>query len=152
MDVFLQSYKELYEGLTKIRGSALFFARNPRRVPPYVVHTMFRNNIIYEDNILVTIITRDGPFGVTAAFTADLAPGLRRFMIAMNYMEVVDVESVLSNAGIQEKAMFYGLEEIASDNVFWRLFSVTKRLTSPFVQYYDLPPQKLHGVVQCIEM
>ncbi len=152
MDVFLQSYDELYRELAKIKGSALFFSRSTKKVPPYVVHTMLRNNIIYEDNIFVTIITRDDPFGVTAAFTDDLAPGLRRFVIHMGYMEVVHLESILSNAGIKEKAIFYGLEEITSQNVFWRLFSVLKRMTSPFVQYYDLPPEKLHGVVQRIEM
>jgi KUP system potassium uptake protein len=152
MDVFLQSYEELYRELSKIKGSALFFARDIRRVPPYIVHTIFRNNIIYEDNILVTIVTRDDPFGVKGAFVSDLAPGLRRFVIEMGYMEVIDVESILKDAGIQEKTIFYGLEEISSDNIFWRVFSVMKKLTPPFVQYYGLPPQKLHGVVQRIEM
>ncbi len=152
MDVFLHSYNQLYEELPKIKGSALFFARDTQKVAPYIVHTIFRNNIIYEDNILVTIITRDDPFGVTGEFSADLAPGLRRFVIQMGYMEVVDVESILKNAGIQEKTIFYGLEEIATDNLFWRLFSAIKRLAPPFVQYYDLPPAKLHGVIQRIEM
>jgi KUP system potassium uptake protein len=152
MDVFLQSYEELYRELRKIQGTALFFARDIRRVPPYIVHTIFRNNIIYEDNILVTIVTREDPFGVAGSFTSDLAPGLRRFVIEMGYMEIIDVESILKNAGIQEKTIFYGLEEIASDNIFWRAFSVIKRLTPPFVQYYGLPSQKLHGVVQRIEM
>ena len=152
MDVFLQSYQELYEGLTKIKGTALFFARDTSKVAPYIVHTIFRNNIIYEDNILITIITLDEPFGVSGEFKADLGPGLRRFVIKMGYMEVVDVESILRNAGIQEKTIFYGLEEIASDNIFWRLFGAMKRLTHPFVQYHDLPPAKLHGVIQRIEM
>ncbi len=152
IDTFLHSYKELYEGLPKIKGTALFFARDTRRVAPYVVHTIFRNNIIYEDNILVTIITLDNPFGVTGEFAADLGPGLRRFVIRMGYMEVVDVESILKEAGIQEKTIFYGIEEIASDNLFWRLFAVMKKLTPPFVQYYDLPPAKVHGVIQRVEM
>ena len=34
MEVFLQSYKELYEALTKIKGTALFFARDTGKVPP----------------------------------------------------------------------------------------------------------------------
>ena len=152
MDVFLQSYRELYEGLAKIKGTALFFARDTGKVPPYMIHTIFRNNIIYEDNIIISVVTRDDPFGVTGAFRADLAPGLRRFAIQMGYMEVVDIESILKNAGIQEKTIFYGLEEITTENVFWKLFSVVKRLTPPFVQFYDLPPEKLHGVVQRIEM
>jgi KUP system potassium uptake protein len=152
MDVFLQSYRELYEGLAKIKGTALFFARDTGKVPPYIIHTIFRNNIIYEDNILISVVTRDDPFGVTGAFRDDLGPGLRKFVIQMGYMEVVDIESILKNAGIQEKTIFYGLEEITTENPFWRLFSLVKRLTPPFVQFYDLPPEKLHGVVQRIEM
>ncbi len=152
MDVFLQSYRELYQALAKIKGTALFFARDTGKVPPYIIHTIFRNNIIYEENIIISIVTRDDPFGVTGAFRADLAPGLRSFVIQMGYMEVVDVESILKRAGIEEKTIFYGLEEITTKNLFWRLFSVLKRLTPPFVQFYDLPPEKLHGVIQRIEM
>jgi KUP system potassium uptake protein len=152
MDVFLQSYRELYEALAKIKGTALFFARDTGKVPPYIVHTIFRNNIIYEDNIIISIVTRDDPFGVTGVFRADLAPGLRSFAIQMGYMEVVDIETILKKAGIEEKTIFYGLEEITTKNVFWRVFAMIKRLTPPFVQFYDLPPEKLHGVVQRIEM
>jgi KUP system potassium uptake protein len=67
-------------------------------------------------------------------------------------MEVVDIETILKKAGIEEKTIFYGLEEITTKNVFWRVFAMIKRLTPPFVQFYDLPPEKLHGVVQRIEM
>jgi KUP system potassium uptake protein len=152
MDVFVESYGQVYRELTKIKGTALFFARDTGRVPPYMVHTMFRNNIIYEENIVISIRTVDNPFGVRGAFKGDLAPGLRIFEIEMGYMELVDVENILKKAGIEEKAIFYGLEEITTKNVFWRLFSMIKRLTPPFVQFYDLPSTKLHGVVQRIEM
>jgi KUP system potassium uptake protein len=152
MDVFLVSYNQLYQALPKIPGTALFFARDTRKVPAYMVHTIYRNNIIYEDNIIISIVTGDYPYGVTAGFTADLAPGLRKFMIDMGYMEVLDIESILKEAGIEEKTIFYGLEEITTENPFWKLFSVIKRITPPFVQFYDLPPTKLHGVVQRVEM
>jgi KUP system potassium uptake protein len=152
MEIFLPSYRQLYEVLPKIPGTALFFARETGKVPPYMVHTIFRNNIVYEENIIISIVTRDDPFGVTGAFRADLAPGLRKFVVQMGYMEVVDIESILKNAGIEEKTIFYGVEAISTGNLFWRLFSVIKRLTPPFVQFYDLPSDKLHGVVQRVEM
>lgn len=117
-----------------------------------MVHTIFRNHILYEDNIIFSIVTRDDPFGVTGEFIPDVGPGLRKFMVQMGYMEVVDIEFILKNAGIEEKTIFYGLEEITTNNPFWRLFSMIKRLTRPFVQFYNLPPAKLHGVVQRIEM
>jgi KUP system potassium uptake protein len=150
-DVFLESYNQLYEALNKIKGTALFFARNPKRVPPYVVHTIFKNNIIYENNIFVSIIITEEPFGVGGSFT-DLAPGLRLFEIRMGYMEVVEIEDIIKNAGIVEKVIFYGLEEISTTHPIWKIFAAMKRLAPPFVQFHDLPPDKLHGVVQRVEM
>lgn len=67
-------------------------------------------------------------------------------------MEVVDIEEILKKAGIVEKGIFYGLEEIATHHVIWKIFSIFKRLAPPFVQFHDLPPNKLHGVVTRIEM
>ncbi|NLW34371.1 MAG: KUP/HAK/KT family potassium transporter [Syntrophorhabdus aromaticivorans] len=152
LDIFLYSYNEIYRSLNKIKGTALFFARDTRKVPAYIVHTMFMNNIIYEDNIIVSITTLDKPFGVKSFFRQDLAPGLRTFEIQMGYMEVVDMEELLRKAGIEEKGIFYGLEEIATTNVIWKIFSIMKRLAPPFVQFHDLPPNKLHGVVTRIEL
>ncbi len=152
LDTFLHSYNEVYQALNKIKGTGLFFARDIKRVPSYIVHTMFMNNIIYEDNIMVSITTLDEPFGVKSFFKEDLAPGLRSFEIQMGYMEVVDIEQLLKNAGINEKGIFYGLEEISTRNVFWKMFSMIKRLAPPFIQFQDLPPNKLHGVVTRIEI
>jgi KUP system potassium uptake protein len=151
-DVFLESYNQLYQELNKIRGSALFFARNSRKIPPYMVHTIFRNNIIYEKNIIVSITTTDKPYGVVGSFTEELGPGLSVFEIRVGYTEVFSVDEMLKGAGIDEKAIFYGLEEISTSNPIWKMFSVIKRLTPAFVQFYDLPPSKLHGVVTRIEM
>jgi KUP system potassium uptake protein len=152
IDVFLHSYIEIYQTLNKIKGTALFFARDMKKVPAYIVHTMFMNNIIYEDNIIVSITTMDQPFGVRSFFKEDLAPGLRAFEIQMGYMEVVNIELLLKGAGINEKSIFYGLEEITTRNIFWKIFSMIKRLAPPFVQFQDLPPNKLHGVVTRIEL
>jgi len=84
--------------------------------------------------------------------TVTLAPGLRAFEIHCGYMEVVDVEEVLKEAGISEKTIFYGVEEIHTTNPVWHLFSAIKKLTPNIVQFYDLPPNKLHGVVTRVEL
>jgi KUP system potassium uptake protein len=67
-------------------------------------------------------------------------------------MEVPDVEEILREAGIQEKTIFYGVEDILPSNIAWQLFSVIKRLTPNIVQFYNLPANKLHGVVTRVEM
>jgi KUP system potassium uptake protein len=117
-----------------------------------MVHSMFKNHIVYEDNVIVSIIKRPDPFGVTCLFKVNLAPGLRAFEIQVGYMEVVDVEEILRSAGIQEKTIFYGVEDIMAGNIIWKIFAIMKKLTPNIVQFYKLPPNKLHGVVTRIEM
>lgn len=152
LDVFLESYNQVYRELNKISGVALYFARDAKFIPPYIVHTMFRNHIIYEKNIIVSIRTLDRPFGVRSSFKEPLAEGLEVFEITMGYMEVVKIEKIFQKAGIDEKVIFYGLEEIATDTPIWKIFSTLKRLTPPFIQFHDLPLNKLHGVVTRVEM
>ncbi len=152
LDVFLLSYDQIYASVPKIRGTALYFAKDAKDIPPYIVHTMFKNNIVYEDNIVVSFVRREDPFGVTGYFKDELAPGLRAFEIQMGYMEVPDVEDILREAGIHEKTIFYGVEDIASTNIFWQAFSAIKKLTPNIVQFFKLPANKLHGVVTRVEM
>jgi len=152
IDVFLLSYSQIYWTMSKITGTALFFSKDVKEMPPYIIHTMFKNNIIYEENIIVSIIRQDEPFGIRAFFKEDLAPGLRSFEIHLGYMEVPDVEEILRQQGIQEKTIFYGVEDILPSKFIWAVFSVIKRLTPNIVQFYKLPYNKLHGVVTRVEL
>ena len=152
LDVFLLSYNEIYRSVNRIQGTALFFAKDVRVMPPYIVHTMFKNNIVYEDNVVVSVVKRTDPFGVAGFFKEPLAVGLRTFEIQAGYMELIDVEKILREAGIQEKTIFYGVEDIMASNILWQAFSVIKKLTPNIVQFYELPANKLHGVVTRVEM
>ena len=69
VDNFLDKYNHLYATENKISGTALFFARDITRVPQYISHIMFKNNIIYENNIFISIVKLDSPFGVESSFT-----------------------------------------------------------------------------------
>jgi KUP system potassium uptake protein len=149
---FLRQYNELYATESKISGTALFFARDITRVPQYIAHIMFKNNIIYENNIFTSIVKLDSPFGVESSFTDEPAKGLKVFEIRAGYMEVVDVEQILKDQGIYEKTIFYGIEDIFASNIVWRIFSIIKKLSPSFVQFYRLPPEELHGVMTRFEM
>ena len=138
--------------MNRIKGTALFFLKDPNEIPPYIIRSMFINSIIYDDNIIVSIIKREDPFGVTGYFKEELSPGLRIFEIQMGYMEVPDIEEILREAGISEQTIFYGLEDIVTENVVWKTFSAIKRLTPTFVQFYNLPSHKLHGVMTRVEI
>jgi KUP system potassium uptake protein len=151
-DSFLEKYNKVYATENKISGNALFFSRDINRIPQYISHIMFKNNIIYENNIFISIIKSESPFGVESSFTKELAKGLRIFEIKMGYMEIVDVEQLLKDKGIHEKTIFYGIEDIYTDNLIWKIFSVIKKLSPSFVQFYRLPPEELHGVMTRFEM
>jgi KUP system potassium uptake protein len=152
LEHFLERFKVAYRSMPKIKGTALFFLRDITRIPPYILKTMFTNDIIYEDNILVSIARNDLPFGVTGRFEQELTPGLRIYEINSGYMEVISVERLMKQAGIDEKTIFYGLEDIATKNVFWKLFSLIKRISPAFIQFHKLPANKLHGVVTRVEL
>ena len=152
LEEFLNRYTLAYRTKNKIKGTALFFLKDPKEIPPFMIRSMFINNILYEENILVTIIKRDDPFGVTGFFKEKLANGLSVFEIQTGYMELPDVEEILREAGIEEHTIFYGLEDIVTENPFWKIFSIIKRLNPSFVQFYKLPSHKLHGVMTRVEM
>ncbi len=152
LEEFLNKFTKAYPTIAKIKGTALFLIRDIKEIPFYITQTMFYHGIIYEDNIFVSIIKRDDPFGVTGYFKEDIAKGLRLFEIQYGYMEVVDVEELLREAGIDEKTIFYGIEDIHTTSFVWKTFSIIKRLTPAFVQFYKLPSRKLHGVITRVEM
>ncbi|MEI7475471.1 MAG: KUP/HAK/KT family potassium transporter [bacterium] len=149
---FLNQYEAKYKEAYRIRETALFLIKDPRQIPPYVVSTMFGNGIIYEDNIFVSVNITDHPYGTSYEFKDNLGTGLRYFVINIGYMEVIDVEKILKEAQINEKVIFYGLEEIITDNIIWKIFSFIKKNTPAFVQFYALPSNKLHGVITRVEI
>jgi KUP system potassium uptake protein len=152
LEEFLNKFTKAYPTIAKIKGTALFLIRDIKEIPFYITQTMFYHGIIYEDNIFVSIIKRDDPFGVTGFFKEDIAKGLRLFEIQYGYMEVVDVEEILREAGIDEKTIFYGIEDITTRSAAWKMFSIIKKVTPAFVQFYKLPSRKLHGVITRVEM
>ena len=152
LEDFVRKFNMVYRSTSKIEGTALFLLKDVKEIPPYIVQTMFFHGILYEDNIFLSILKRDDPYGVSGFFREDIAKGLRVFEIQMGYMEIVDVEEILREAGIEERTVFYGLEDIASRNLIWKTFSLTKRITPAFIKFYQLPQKKLHGVLTKVVM
>ena len=152
LDDFLLKFNRVYSTSGKIEGTVLFLLKDVKEIPFYITQTMFYHGIIYEDNIFVSLLKRDDPYGITGFFKEDLAPGLRVFEIQMGYMEVIDVDEILREAGIDERVVFYGLEDISTRNIIWKSFAVIKRLTPTFIQFYKFPPKKLHGVLTKLGM
>ena len=51
---------------------------------------------------------------------------------------MIDVVAIFREAGIEEKTIFYGLDEIVSTNIIWKVFALIKRLSPSFVQFYEV--------------
>ncbi|OGU35840.1 MAG: potassium transporter Kup [Ignavibacteria bacterium RIFOXYB2_FULL_35_12] len=151
IDTFLESYNQIYSLGNNIKGTALFLTKNLERVPPYVVHCMLRTSIMYEENIFISISTSDYPYGIDVTKVEEIAPGLKGLIISCGYMEYLDIPGVLKNAGINEKVIFYGIEEISARRPFLRLYAFLKKITPHFVAFYKLNYRKLHGVATRIE-
>jgi len=150
-DIFLEKYEKIYSETNKIEGEALFFARGIEKIPPYIVQTMFINNIMYTENIFIQINKTYEAFGLHY----DLSPitkGLSILKIDVGYMELLKLENVLKALNIREKAIFYGVEDIETNNFFWHIFSIIKKVTPTFVRFYKLPVHKIHGVITQIKM
>ncbi len=152
IDTFLESYNQIYSSESKIKGTALFFVKSMDIVPPYVVHTMIRGNIIYEDNIFVSIQTTDAPYGISIKKIDNIAPGLRGYVVEAGYMEMLDLVKIFKESGISGKAIFYGEEDIVTKKPLLKIFSLIKRISPHFVKFHDLPYNKLHGVVTRLEL
>ncbi|NWF89693.1 MAG: KUP/HAK/KT family potassium transporter [Ignavibacteriaceae bacterium] len=151
MDIFLESYNQIYQLGNNIKGTALYLTKSLEKVPPYVVHCMLRTNIIYEENIFVSISTSDYPYGISVTSVNDIAPGLKGLIVNCGYMEFLDIPTILKNAGISEKVIFYGIEEITTKRFFLRIYAFLKKITPHFVAFYKLNYRKLHGVATRIE-
>jgi KUP system potassium uptake protein len=101
---------------------------------------------------LISIVRTDDPYGLESKLIAGLGTGLDAFEIRAGYMEMFDIEQLLKDNGIIEKVIFYGIEDIATANPAWKIFSTLKKLTPNFVQFNKLPAAKLQGVVTRVEM
>ena len=152
IDVFIESYNQIYGLGNNIKGTALYFAKSLHEIPPYMVHCIIRGNIIYEKNILVSIITTDNPYGITFNKTEDLAEGLAGIQIHTGYQEILNIPKILKENSINEKVIFYGVEDITTNKPLLKIYAFLKKITPAFVRFYDLPYNKLHGVVTRLEL
>jgi KUP system potassium uptake protein len=151
LEEFLVKFYTSYETCPKIEGTAIFLIRDVKKIPPYVFITMFKHGIIYENNLFLSLIKKEEPFGVEVMVKEDLAKGLKLVEIKYGYSEVLDVEKILKNIEIRERVIFYGVEHIKSEKLIWNLFAVMKKALPAFVEFYKFPPEKIHGVTVRVE-
>lgn len=148
---FLDKYNKIYPNVPKINGTALFFARGIDKVPPYIVQTIFTNNIIYTNNMIINISKTGDAYGISYTID-DITTGLKVLKIKIGYMEHFRLDRFLKDANLSAKVIFYGFEEIETNKLLWKIFALIKKWTPTFVNFYSLPLHKIHGVINRISM
>ncbi|MBA4407687.1 potassium transporter Kup [bacterium] len=152
IDTYLESFNQLYENGKLLSGNALFFTKSLDMIPPYMVHSTISSGIIYEYNLLISIVTMDKPYGVQKLYVPEITDGLSGLEIQIGYMERMDVPKILKETNVDPKVMFYGVDDIYAKRSILKIFAFIKRVTPNFVQFLQLPYQKLHGVITRIEI
>ncbi len=148
---FLKKYEDRYTHYPKLPGTAVFFAQSVDHIPAYMTRTMFVHGIIYKENVIISVQPKEAAYGVSWNLK-EIRPGLRYLSIEYGYMQVIHLLTIMRQVGIEETTVFYGMEEIVTNNIIWKIYAVIKRLSPSFVQYYRLPPDRVHGVVTRLEM
>jgi len=149
---YIKEFKELYQKSSKVEGSAIFFVKDIHKIPPYIINTTLKQNIIYQKNILLSIGSLEQPFGKIIYNYGVITDGLEAISIKVGYMEILKLEKLLREIGINEKVIFFGIEDIFSNNPLGKIFAFIKRNTPSFVQFYNLPIHKTHGVLTRIKI
>jgi KUP system potassium uptake protein len=149
--VFLKKFEDRFTHYPKLPGTAIFFAQSVDHIPAYMTRTMFVHGIIYKDNVIISVQPKEEPYGLHWSLK-DIRPGLRFLKIEYGYMQVINLLTIIRQVGIEETTVFYGMEEIVTNNLIWKVYAVIKRLSPSFVQYYRLSPDRVHGVVTRLEM
>jgi len=152
LEIFVESFKQIYETGNYVKGEALFFTKNVTVVSPYILHCMFRTGIMYEKNVLVSVENTDLPYGIRLDRYEEVSPGLWVARILYGYMEVPNLPVLFKEWKFSEKAIFYGAEEIKTEKFFLKFFIVLKKIAPNWISYFDFPYNKLHGVVTRIEI
>lgn len=151
IEEFCKEFKDYYEKINKVKGTALFFSSDTENISRHIVKTMFVNNIIYTNNIIVQIIKTNEAFGISHEFE-NLSQGLSILRIYEGYMEKLNLEEFLAKLNIDEKVIFYGIYNIETRKVFWRIYSLIRKISPTFVNFYKLPLNKVCGVITHVKL
>jgi len=151
---FLPGYIAQYSG-QRLPGTAVFSTFDEKRVPPYILACMLQHGIVYDQNVFVSVTIQDEPYGFSTTPMRKLAEGLHQFELNIGYMELKrDLKQGIYDAGIDPRAVFYGMDRIAPKRSRWFPYAMLKRLTPIYTSHFNitLPGAKTHGVIYRVDM
>ncbi|MEJ2105473.1 MAG: hypothetical protein P8X47_13005 [Ignavibacteriaceae bacterium] len=91
--------------------------------------------------------TADEPYGIDFLELREITKGLYGLTVSVGYMQILDLPKLFKEHGINEKVIFYGVDDIKTKRFFYKIYAFIKKITPSFASFYNFPYNKLHGVI-----
>jgi KUP system potassium uptake protein len=158
-NVPLKGFCEHLDSVTRVPGTAVFFAANPLIVPATLLHNLKHNKVMHERVVFLTMTTEDVPkVDDEERIEVDMLVPQSVYQVVVRYgfMEDPDAMHVLKLLGqrglrleLEETTFFLGKSTIARAEhrglFTWRreVFRWMQRNAPSAVEYFNLPPDRV---------
>jgi KUP system potassium uptake protein len=149
-------------------GTAVFLAGNPTGTPNALVKNIKHNQILHQQNIILTIVTDPTRPHVPPAERveiSDLTEGFYRIVASFGFMDSPSVDEVIRASGEKgliihrdKTTFFVGKERIVvtakTGMAPWRehLFAFLSKNSENAADFFQLPPDRVYEVSQVVEI
>ena len=154
--------------LHRSQGTAIFLAGNPQGTPSALIKNIKHNQILHEQNILLTIVTDPTrphvPFEERVELS-DRTEGFYRLVASFGFMETPHIDEVILAAAQKglpihrdRTTFFVGKERIVvtpkKGMAIWRehLFVFLSKHAENAADFFHLPPDRVYEVSQVVEI
>jgi KUP system potassium uptake protein len=155
----LKGFCEHLSSVTRVPGTAVFFAANPDVVPVTLLHNLKHNKVLHERVVFMTMTTEEVPkVGDDERIEVEMLVPQSVYQVVVRYgfMEDPDTMHVLQLLGqrglrfeLADTTFFLGKSTIARAEhrglFTWRreVFRWMQRNAPPAVEYFNLPPDRV---------
>ncbi len=151
---FLQGIAGHEAGIHRASRTAVYAVANPDTVPQALLHNLKHNQVLHEQNLILTVVYAERPHVPDAerVVLAPLVPGFWRVTLHFGFMDVPDVPAALALCAAQglevppfETSYFLSRETVVptpgSGMANWRerLFATLSRNAGSAAEYFRLP-------------